>query len=370
MKNKRRKFIRDLGITGIATFSSPLVFSKLKSKSGLSVLVLGGTIFLGPAIVKSILKKGHKVTLFNRGITNPHLFPDVERIKGDREKGVAGYSDLRKSNVDWDVVIDVWPQNPQFVKNAIDSVKKKAKHYIFISSIAVYNDYVKIGMDESSPRRKGTNYEPGNYNLNKVLCEKVVEKEFPNSFTILRPGAIVGDRDSGPFGTYVLNRIMNRSEILAPNTNDPVQFIDAEDIGNFVNMCIENDKKGHFNLVGPASKMGYKEMISTAKKTLKSRVKILWMDAGFLMTEMKLEPFMQIPFWIPVESDPEPGFHQISNEKAIMAGLTFTDYRETVKISYDSFKEKRFILEEDYEVVFGISDKRENEIIETWKGKP
>lgn len=366
---KRRKFIRDLGITGIATFSSPLVFSKFKSMSGQKVLVLGGTNFLGPAIVKSLLRGGHSVTLFNRGITNPHLFPNLKKVKGDREKGIPGYSNLRNHNEDWDIVIDVWPQNPHFVKDAIQIVKNRTTHYIFISSIAVYNNYVSIGMDESSPRRKGSKYEPGNYNLNKVLCEKVVEENFPNHFTILRPGAIVGDRDSGPFGTYVLNRLMDRTEILAPDANDPVQFIDAKDIGNFVNKCVEHNNKGHFNLVGPASKMGYKEMIAIAKETLKSSVKILWMDVEFLITEMKLEPFMQIPFWIPVESDPEPGFHQISNEKAIKAGLTYTDYWETVKISYDSFKEKRFILEEDYEVVFGISDKRENEIIERWKKK-
>lgn len=369
MKNKRRKVIRDLGITGFATLTSPLVFSKFKSTSGPSVLVLGGTNFLGPAIVKSLLRGGHNVTLFNRGITNPHLFPGLKKIKGNREKGIAGYSNLQNHNEDWDIVIDVWPQNPNFVKDAIEIVKKRTTHYIFISSIAVYNDYVNIGMDESSPRRIGSNYEPSNYNLNKVLCEKVVEENFPKNFTILRPGAIVGDRDPGPFGTYVLKRLMDRPEILAPNSNDPVQFIDAQDIATFINKCIENSTYGHFNLVGPASKMGYKELLTNAKKALKSNVKILWMDTEFLVTEMKLEPFMQIPFWIPIESDPEPGFHQINNEKAIKAGLTFTDYQETVKTSYDSFIQKRFILEEDYEVVFGISDKRENEIIEKWKGK-
>ena len=369
MKNKRREFIRNLGISGIAALSSPLVFSRFKSMSSLRVLVLGGTNFLGPAIVKSLLRGGHQVILFNRGITNPHLFPHLKKIKGDREKGISGYSNLDNPKEDWDVVIDVWPQNPQFVKDAVHILKKRTTHYVFISSIAVYANYVKIGMDESSPRREGTNYEPGNYNLNKVLCEKVVEEEFPDNFTILRPGAIVGDRDSGPFGTYVLNRLMNRTEILAPNANDPVQFIDAKDIGRFVNTCVAHSKTGYYNLVGPATEMGYKEMIVIAKETLKSTVKILWMDVGFLITEMKLEPFMQIPFWIPVASDPEPGFHQISNANAIKAGLTFTDYRETVKTSYDSFKEKRFILEEGNELVFGISAKREHEIIAKWKGR-
>ncbi|MGI9552792.1 MAG: NAD-dependent epimerase/dehydratase family protein [Aurantibacter sp.] len=370
MKSNRRKFIGDLGMAGIATITVPSIFANFNPEAGLNILVLGGTNFLGPAIVKSLLKGGHEVTLFNRGVTNPHLFKDLTRIIGDREKGVSGYTNLKNHNGRWDIVIDVWPQHPKFVKDAIAVIKKRTMHYIFISSIAAYNHYIKIGMDESSPRRKGTNYEPGNYNLNKVLCEKVVEENFPDNFTILRPGAIVGDRDSGPFGTYVLNRIANRKEILAPDSNDPVQFIDAQDIGNFVNKCAESSIKGHFNVVGPASTMGYKEFLTRAKDALKSDVKIIWMDVKFLVAEMKLEPFMQIPFWIPVALDPEPGFQQISNKKAINVGLKFTDYKKTVEISYDSFKEKRFIVEEDYEVVFGISDKRENEIIEMWKKRP
>ena len=367
MKKTRRKFIANLGMAGVASVTTSLAFPKLKVKEPLSVLVLGGTNFLGPAIVNALLQGGHDVTLFNRGKTNPHLFNELKKIIGYREEGLSGYTNLKRRNDIWDVVIDVWPQNPEYVMDAIEVIKNRTAHYIYVSSIAVYNDYLKIGMDELSPRRKGTNYEPGNYNLNKVLCEKVVEESFPDNFTILRPGAIVGDRDSGPFGIYVLDRIVNRNEILAPDSNDPVQFIDAQDIGNFVRKCTENSIKGYFNLVGPALAIGYKEFLTMAKAALKSDVKIIWMDVKFLVTEMKLEPFMQIPFWIPTALDPEPGFHQISNKKGITAGLKFTDFKETVEISYDSFKAKRFIVEEDYGVVFGISYEREDEIIKKWK---
>lgn len=369
MNNHRRKFIRDLGIVGISTLAAASAFPHSKIGKQLNVLVLGGTNFLGPAIVKSLVEEGHNVTLFNRGITNPHLFKALDKITGDREKGLAGYANLKSQNKKWDAVIDVWPQNPQLVKDAVEMLKSSALHYIYISSIAAYLHYVKIGMDESSPRRQGTEYEPGNYNLNKVLCEKVVEEHFPDSFTILRPGAIVGDRDPGPFGTYVLDRIANRDEILAPDSNDPVQFIDARDIGNFITECTEKNIKGHFNMVGPATTMGYKEMLILARETLESDVKIIWMDEKFLVGEQKLEPFMQIPFWLPVKTDPEPGFYQISNKKAIKAGLQFTDYRETVKRSYDSVKEKRFVPEEDTGLVFGISHEREKKIINEWKNR-
>ncbi len=369
MHINRRKFLKDLSVAGAATLSFPFIIPNPISAVKLNVLVLGGTNFLGPAIVKSLVEEGHHVTLFNRGITNPNLFPTLSKIKGDREKGLSGYQNLENGEEIWDVVIDVWPQNPNFVQNAVTILRGRAKHYVFVSSIAVYSNYGTIGLNENTARRKGDQYEEGNYNLNKVLCEKAVEKAFPDRFTIVRPGAIVGDRDSGPFGIYVLNRIKNRKEILAPDSNDPVQLIDAQDIGNFITQCIEKKVRGHFNLVGPASRLGYKDMLIQAKKALKSKVRILWMDPKFLVEEVKLEPFMEIPFWIPIAFDPEPGFYQISNKKAIDDGLVFTDYDKTVKTSYLSFKEKRFIEEEGYDVVFGISEERENEIIARWKEK-
>jgi len=367
MDKTRRKFLKGLSLAGVATCSSPLLLSFPITPFKFNVLVLGGTNFLGPAIVRALINAGHNVTLFNRGITHPELFPGLSKIKGDRNMGLSGYGLLAKATTNWDVVIDVWPQNPNLVQDAIAILHNRTKHYIFISSIAVYENYGTIGLKEDTARRKGNRYEAGNYNLNKVLCEKLVEKAFPGRFTILRPGAIVGDRDPGPFGTYVLNRMMNRKEILAPDSNDPVQFIDAQDIGRFITRCIEKNVGGHFNLVGPGSTMGYKDMLIRAKSVLKSTVEILWMDPKFLVKEAQLEPFMEVPFWIPVAFDPEPGFYQISNEKAIHHGLIFTDYDQTVKTSYYSVKEQRFIVEEGYDTVFGISEAKENQIIAQWK---
>ncbi len=247
-------------------------------------------------MVKAFGRQGHTVTLFNRGITNPQLFPDLRKLRGDRDLGLSGYDSLRDNNNTWDVVVDIWTQNPNHVKEAIEVLKHKTKHYMFVSSVAAYKNFVKPGMDESAPLRSGTKYQPDNYNLNKVLCEKMVSKHFPERFTIYRPGAIVGDRDPGPFGTYVLNRIMKRKQFMAVDSDDPVQLIDARDIGGFISRCAENKTTGYFNLVGPASMMTYKEMILGAKKALNSRVDIVWVSPEFIMNDMQLEPFIQIPY--------------------------------------------------------------------------
>ncbi len=367
MENKRRKFIRDLAISGLAICNSPLLFSNCTGAKRLNILVLGGTNFLGPAIVKALSAGGHDVTLFNRGKTNPHLFPGLRKIKGDRKVGITGYAKLARLTAHWDVVVDVWPQHPDLVKEAIGVLRDKTTHYVYISSIAAYRNYKQVNMEESAARRTGSGYEEGNYNLNKALCEELVEKNFPDNFTIFRPGAIVGDRDPGPFGIYLLNRLANRKEIFAPEANDPMQIIDAQDIGNFLNRCLAQGSKGYFNLVGPADKIGYKDMITRAIKALESKVEVLWMPPDFLTQTMGLEPFSQIPFWIPLENDPEPGFYQISNQKAIRAGLEFTCFEETVRLSYASFEARRFIPEEGSDLYFGISNEAEDKLIKKWK---
>ncbi len=102
-------------------------------------------------------------------------------------------------------------------------------------------------------------------------------------------------------------------------------------------------------------------------ESLKSDAKIHWMTAEFLVKEMKLEPFVDIPFWIPLDDDLEPGFYQISNEKAKQIGLVFTDFKKTVNVSFDSFQNKRFIAEKDTGFTFGISAEKEKEVIALWK---
>ncbi|MDN5213042.1 NAD-dependent epimerase/dehydratase family protein [Fulvivirgaceae bacterium BMA12] len=361
---KRRIFIKNSSALGASLFTIPFLSRTFSEKPKLNVLVLGGTNFVGPAVVKGLIEKGHQVTLFNRGITNPHLFPRIRKIKGDRTLGPSGYENLLDLQSTWDAVIDVWPQNPRMVEEAIAVLKHKTDHYLFVSSIAVYADYKSIGINENAPIRTSQGYEEGNYNANKVLCERVVEKYFPDSFTTLRPGAIIGERDPGPFSSDLINRMINRQEILAPDANDPVQFIDVKDLGQYITLCLENRVVGYFNVIGPRKRLGYKDMLLKIRKSIKSDTKILWIDPDFLLNRMQLEPFIDIPFWIPLKTDPEPGFYQISHMKAIQKGLQFSDFGDTIQSAYNSFVNKRFIEEAN---PFGISEEREDEIIALWK---
>jgi 2'-hydroxyisoflavone reductase len=261
-------------------------------------------------------------------------------------------------------VIDVWPQKPQLVQDAVEALQGRCSHYLFISSIAVYRNYRQAGITEQHPLLEGSSYEPDNYSLNKVLCEKLVEKYFPGNFTIFRPGAIIGERDPGPFTHHLIRRFVTRGELLAPDAEDPVQVIDARDIGTFVNHCITKKRTGYYNLVGPARLLGYRSMLSQMAANLPGEVQIQWVDPSFLTQEMKVEPFVDIPFWIPIAKDPEPGFYQISHEKALAAGLRFSSFSDSVQRAYRSYQAGH-TPSDGY--LNGITAEREAELLSAWR---
>jgi 2'-hydroxyisoflavone reductase len=113
------------------------------------ILVLGGTSFVGRAIVTQALANGDEVTLFNRGKTGPDLFPDLERLVGDRSTGdYQALADRR-----WDAVVDVTGYVPRHVREAADAVGDGIRRYLFISTGSVYDPKrAAVDMTEDSPR--------------------------------------------------------------------------------------------------------------------------------------------------------------------------------------------------------------------------
>src|ERR1700744_1378010 len=163
----RQSFLK-AGLFGLGLIFGPATLRAEKMKK--NVLVLGGTDFVGPAIVKACLVNGYNVTLLNRGITNPDLFPQLELIKCDRYKGIGNIPGLQ--NRKWDAGIDVWPQDPRLVEDSASFFKSSTDHYLYISSIAAYRDYKKLGIDETYPTRPGNNFVDGDYSTNKAVSER------------------------------------------------------------------------------------------------------------------------------------------------------------------------------------------------------
>ena len=205
----------------------------------MKILIIGGTRFLGRHLVNSARARGHDVTLFNRGMTNPNLFRNVDMIQGDREK------DLDQLSGQWDAVIDTCGYFPRIVRMSAEALKDKVDQYVFISSISVYADFKKININESYPVGKiedetmeqitGESYGPL-----KALCEKAVQDVFGINSLIIRPGLIVGPHDPTDRFTYWPVRIARGGDVLVPdNPNALTQIIDVRDLSDFIIHLVE-----------------------------------------------------------------------------------------------------------------------------------
>ena len=215
-----------------------------------TLLILGGTRFLGPEVVEAAKKSGWKISLFNRGKSHPDWFPELEHLQGDRNgdlKSLEGRT--------WDAVVDTSGYFPKQVA-ASAALLSKSKQYVFISSISVFSDMSKPGIDESSPvgELKDPNADKiteGNYGPLKAACERAAEAAMPGRVTNVRPGLIVGPNDVSDRFTYWPVRVAKGGEVLAPNTpKDPVQFIDVRDLGNWIVKCLDTKTVGVFNATG------------------------------------------------------------------------------------------------------------------------
>src|SRR5262245_40652876 len=293
----------------------------------LNILILGGTGFTGPFQVKYALSRGHQVTVFNRGRTHPGELPkEAEQLLGDRN----GKLDALKGRK-WDVVIDNPATLPVWVRDAAQVLQGNVGTYVFISSIAVYADTSKIGMDETASLVKYTGADAmketnatmraGNFALFgplKAVSEAEAERWFPGKALIIRPGYIVGPGDESDRFTYWPVRVARGGEMLAPGTPaDPIQIIDARDLAEWTIRLVEEGTARNFNAVGPKSKLGMGKMLADIRKTTQSQARITWVDTEFLNKEKVLE---LMPIWS-LPNGPEAAYNQVSISKALQHGL-------------------------------------------------
>ncbi len=194
------------------------------------ILVLGGTVFLGRHLVEAAVRAGHEVTLFNRGQSNPGLFPDVEQVHGDRATDLGRLSGRR-----FEAVIDTSGYLPRIVREGVSALRRMTEHYTFISTISVYSDLSVIGVDEEGPllplSEEGSEDIPRDYGALKALCEEAVSDAYGSAALIIRPGLIVGPWDPTDRFTYWPYRVARGGDILAPGRPDRrIQFIDVRDL--------------------------------------------------------------------------------------------------------------------------------------------
>src|SRR5579863_2076845 len=234
----------------------------------MKLLILGGTVFLGRSIVEAALSRGHEVTLFNRGLHNPDLFPEVEKIRGNRNEDI---SLLQEGDRHWDATIDTSGYVPRAVQASAEALVGRVHHYTFISSISVFADFSKDGIDEQSPvgtLEDETVEEVTNesYGPLKALCEQAAERAMPGRVLVVRPGLIVGPNDVTDRFTYFPYRVAQGGEMLAPGEPEQqTQFIDVRDLAEWIVRMVEAGKTGTYNATGPDYALTMEQFLAECK---------------------------------------------------------------------------------------------------------
>jgi 2'-hydroxyisoflavone reductase len=323
---------------------------------------------MGPFQVRYALRRGHKITTFNRGKTHPGELPgEVEQLTGDRNGKLEALKDRQ-----WDVVVDNPTTLPAWVRDAAQVLKGNVDRYVFISTISVYADTSK-GVDETAPlakydgpdafketleAMKASGYKT--YGPLKALAEQEAEKWFPGKTFIIRPGLIVGPRDETDRFTYWPVRIDRGGEVLAPgDPNDPVQFINARDLAEWTIRMVENRETGSYNATGPATPLGVGGMLDGIKSALNANAKFTWVPADFLK-QQKVEAWSDMPVW----TGEEAGMARTNINRAVAKGLTFRALAETTRDTLAWFK----TLPQDRQshLKAGLAPEREAEVLAAW----
>jgi 2'-hydroxyisoflavone reductase len=363
----RRDFVKGSLLTTTAfVCSDALCSAALALGTSKSILVLGGTYFLGPALVEAGLAAGHTITLFNRGVTNPDLFPHVERLRGFRSTDATNQDLSALGHRHFDVVVDVWPNEPNVVASAAEFLKDRTSHYLFVSSVGAYDskEYARDGTREDAPLQ-AWNSPARAYNRNKAESERRLHQIVGERLTIVRPGPIQGERDeTSDLLTWLLRAQEGDDHIAPGDGNDPVELVDVKDVARFLLLAINRSLFGTFNLTG--RQMTFREFLAKCQSAVRSEAKFVWIPTEFLHehgleSDIVLHTFAgNFPLWRP---DPtNQGLYRVSSEKAFRAGWQTRAFDETAVDCLTDFYEKHTMAPSTY-----LTREKEKEVLTAWK---
>ena len=317
------------------------------------------------------LARGHTLTFFNRGKTNPGVLPDIERIQGDRNGQLDGLKGRS-----WDAVIDTSGYVPRHVRLSAELLRPQVPHYLFISTVSVYASFASANderspvgklADESIEKIDGETYGPL-----KALCESAALAVYgPGHTSVLRPGLIVGPDDNTDRFTYWPARASRGGTLVAPNSpRDPVQVIDVRDLARFAIAAVEQNTAGTFNVLSPPGRFTIGDVVDESIRAANELARpspppvAVWLPAAFLEAQ-GVAPWSDMPVWAPSVGE-EAGFALVSAERALKAGLTIRPMVETVTDTLRWFLGQPEAQRQNLKA--GLSAEREAKVLAAWKG--
>ena len=318
------------------------------------LLLIGGPRFLGRAVTDAALAAGHEVTFFNRGRTNSDLYPDVERLVGDR----SGDLDLVRGRVLGAVSLTCG-YLPRTVHASAEALADSGV-YCFVSSVSVYADFTAVNDEESAVAQLGDRPDDDvtdeTYGPLKALCEDAVREVFGARALVVRPGLIVGPHDPTGRFTYWPHRIAGGGEVLAPSPPEaPTQFVDVRDLGDWMVDLCGRGARGTFNATHPG--VSWAELLDTCRSVAASDAVVTWVSPEFLV-EHEVGEWMELPLWL---VDPALEYaDRVDVSRALEAGLTFRPLAETVRATLDQAETTD---------AAGLRPEREAELLAAWHGR-
>jgi len=333
----------------------------------LQILVLGGTGFIGPHMVQYALDRGHEVTLFNRGRSNTHLFPGVEKLVGDRTGDLTALEGRT-----WDVCLDNNASTPSWVELSTELLKDSVDLYFYVSSRSAYSDLSSVPMTADAPTftYETAGVEPGAerlpYGLSKAICERQTLGTFPGRSSVFRPGLIIGPGDTTDRFTYWPVRIHRGGEVLSPgNPTDPCQIIEVRDFTEWMVRMAEDGHTGVYNAVGPATPRPFAELLYGIRAVTTAETTFTWLPQDFL-AEHNVRSYSDMPVWRPPNPGYE-GFARFDLTPEVEKGLTFRPLAVTAADTLEYHFSRP--LERQQELRAGLTAEREAEVLAAWHAR-
>ena len=320
----RREFLSMSAGLAASSFIGSGGTASAATKSGLDILILGGTGFIGPHQVEYALQQGHRVTTFNRGRRQALFGKKVESLIGNRDPSVDNGLKALEGKRTWDVVIDNSGYIPRHVRASVDLLKKRCDRYIYISSVSVYDFDTGNHFPEDGPLAKAMDTEEmtnDSYGALKAECDRIVQHTLGKTGTIVRPDYIVGPGDHTDRFTYWVNRVYRGGNVLAPSgRTQTVSWVDVRDLCPWLIKLGENNVPGIYNASGPSSRVTREGLMWGLRAITDQPVTFFWPTDDFLEQEKVRFSFCSV-------------YKELSfgNRASMEAGLVYRSLADTAK---------------------------------------
>ncbi|KDN76781.1 reductase [Streptomyces olindensis] len=292
--------------------------------------MLGGTEFAGRPVVEAALARGWEVTVFHRG--RHAAPPGVRSLRGDRT-APDGLAALAEDPGEWDVVVDTWSAAPYAVRDAARLLRGRAHRYVYVSSCSVYAWAPPAGYGEDAPVVEGASAdaEQTAYPQDKRGGELAVLDAFGEDRSVLvRAGLLLGPYENVGRLPWWLGRTARGGPVLAPGPRElPLQYVDVRDLAEWMLNAAERQLSGPYNLMSPQGHTTMGELLDACVRVTGGGAELRWTEPEVIL-RAGIEPWTELPVWVPPGSDLHDALHGADVSRAVAAGLRCRPVEETV----------------------------------------